>query len=167
MSSKREQIVAAVVTALGGGGKPAAVPAPVRTRIDSPDAEQLPALTVYQLAETVEPERPPRPQRSRRGPIVRRQVEVAVEVLTKASETTAADEAADAALVWATQALRARTPTDDPEGAFAAFGDLADEVDELATKFEYEMRGETAFCRATQTWRIEYQTLSGDPEQTT
>ena len=136
-------------------------------RIDSPDADQLPALTVYQLVETVDPERPPRPQRARRGPVVRRHIDVAVEVLTRAAGSTSADSAADPALVWAVQALTVRTPAADPEGELAAFGALAEEIDERSTQFEYETRGESAFCRATQLWRIQFQTLTGDPEQAT
>ena len=43
MSTIREQIVAAAVLALATGA-PTGVPAPVRTRLDSPSADQLPAL---------------------------------------------------------------------------------------------------------------------------
>lgn len=165
MSSIREQIVLAAVSALGGAGKPAGVPSPVRCRIDSPDADQLPALSVYQLIEKVDPERAPRSLRASRGPIVRRYLDLAVEVLSRSEDGTDADAAADPALVWASQALQQRSPAEDPEGDLVAFGDLAEEIDELGTKFEYD-RGETAFCRATLTFRIQYQTLTVDPEQT-
>ena len=61
------------------------------------------------------------------------------------------------------------TPVEDPEGTLAAFAGLEGkvELDELGTEFKYETRGETTFCRATQTWRVKYQTLTVDPEQVT
>jgi hypothetical protein len=69
VSTIREQIVAAAVTALTTG-RPAGVSLPVRTRIDSPDAEELPALTIYQALEKVEPMHDERlGRRSRRSPL--------------------------------------------------------------------------------------------------
>ena len=71
MSTIREQIVSAAVLALATGA-PAGIPAPVRTRLDSPSADQLPALTIYQGMETVEPMREPKAGVASRGPVVRR-----------------------------------------------------------------------------------------------
>ena len=106
MSTIREQIVAAAVAALATGAPPG-VPAPVRTRLDSPDANQLPALTVYQAAETVETMRDYKAGGASRGPIVRRSVLLNVEVLTKAGVGEEPDKAADPILAWATKALGA------------------------------------------------------------
>lgn len=153
MSTIREQIVAAAVAAIGTGAPPG-VPAPVRTRIDSPDPDQLPALTVYQAAEMVEPMRDPRSGRTARGPVVRRSVTINVEVVTKAGAGEEPDKAADPILAWATKAL----------AAAGNFGGLAnDPADELGTKFEYE-QGETSFCRATMAFRIQYQSSAQDAE---
>ena len=156
MSTIREQIVTAAVTALGTGTPPG-VPSPVRTRLDSPSADQLPALTVYQAAETVETMRDYREGRGSRGPVVRRSVLLNVEVLTKAGTGEEPDKTADPILAWATKAL----------GTAGNLGGLANNpADETGTKFEYE-QSETLFCRATQTFRIQYQSRADDAEQIT
>lgn len=156
MSTIREQIVSAAVLALATGA-PAGVPAPVRTRLDSPSADQLPALTVYQGMETVESMREARAGTASRGPVVRRSVLLSVEVLTKAGAGTQPDQAADPILAWTTASL----------AAAGTFGGLANgPADEIGTKFEYE-QAETSFCRATQTFRIEYQTRADNAESLT
>lgn len=156
MSTIREQIVSAAVLALATNA-PAGVPAPVRTRLDSPSADQLPALTVYQGMETVESMREAKTGTASRGPIVRRSVLLSVEVLTKAGAGAQPDKAADPILAWATASL----------SAAGTFGDLANgPADEIGTKFEYE-QAETSFCRATQTFRIEYQTRADDAQSLT
>ena len=155
MSTIREQIVAAVATALTVN-KPSGVPTPVRTRIDSPATEQLPALTVYQGIEKVDTAFPSRPGQLSRGPVVRRALDVIIEVLTKASADAPADKAADPILAWATAALCA-------DGALAG---LAKQVDEVGTKFDYE-QGEASFCRASMTVRIGYQTRVDNAELVT
>ena len=154
MSTIREQIVASAVAALATGAPPG-VPAPMRTRLDSPSADQLPALTVYQATETVEPMHDYRAGRASRGPIVKRSVLLNVEAITKATTNAEPDKAADPILAWATKAL----------GAAGNLGGLAnDPADEVGTKFEYE-QGETSFCRATMTFRIQYQSRADDAEQ--
>ncbi len=154
MSTIREQIVAGAVTALSTGA-PAGVPTPVRTRLDSPTADQLPALTVYQAAETVETMRDFKAGGAARGPIVRRSVLLNVEVLTKAGAGDEPDKAADPILAWATKAL----------GAAGTLSGLANNpADEVGTKFEYE-QAETSFCRSTMTFRIQYQSRADDAEQ--
>ena len=153
MSTIREQLVASAVTALATGA-PSGVPAPVRTRLDSPSADQLPALTVYQAAETVETMRDYKAGGMSRGPIVRRALLLNIEILTKADEGAEPDKAADPILAWATKAF----------GAAGNFGGLANQpADEAGTKFEYE-QGETSFCRATMTFRIQYQSRADDAE---
>ena len=156
MSTVRERIVSAAVLALATDA-PAGIPALVRTRLDSPSADQLPALTVYQGVETVEPMRDAKAGTASRGPIVRRSLLLIVEVLTKAGAGVQPDAAADPVLAWATAAL----------AAAGNLGGLANgPPDEIGTKFEYE-QAETSFCRATQTFRIEYQTRTGDAQSLT
>ena len=156
MSTIREQIVSAAVQALATSA-PTGVPAPVRTRLDSPSADQLPALTVYQGMETVESMRDAKAGMASRGPVVRRSLLLSIEVLTKAGSGSQPDKAADPILAWATSAL----------AVAGTFGGLANgPADELGTKFEYE-QAETSFCRATQTFRIEYQTRTGDAQSLT
>ena len=153
MSTIREQIVAAAVAAIGTGA-PAGVPAPVRTRLDSPAPQQLPALTVYQAAETVEPMRDPRGGHAVRGPVVRRTLTLNVEVVTKAGAMEEPDKAADPILAWVTKALAA---------AGTVAGLANNPADELGTKFEYE-QAETSLCRATIGFRITYQSRADDAE---
>jgi len=154
MSTIREQIVAAAVTALATGAPPG-VPVPVRTRLDSPSTDQLPALTVYQAAETVETMRDFKAGGASRGPIVRRSVLLSVEVLTTTGAADEPDKAADPILAWATKSL----------GAAGTFNGLANHLaDEVGTKFEYE-QAETSFCRSTMTFRIQYQSRADDAEQ--
>lgn len=156
MSTIREQIVAAAVLALATDA-PVGIPTPVRTRLDSPSTDQLPALTVYQGVETVETMRDAKTGTASRGPIVRRSVLLSVEVLTKAGAGAQPDKAADPILAWATTSL----------SAAGNFGGLANgPADEIGTKFEYE-QAETSFCRATQTFRIEYQSRTDDAESLT
>jgi hypothetical protein len=153
VSSIREQIVAAAFTALTTG-RPIEVPAPVRTRLDSPSTDQLPVFSVYQVAEAVEPERDRRTGSAARGPVVRRSLLLNVEVVTKAGAGEEPDKAADPILAWATKAIAAG-------GRFSGLAN--DPADEAGTKFEYE-QGETSFCRATMTFRFEYQSRSDDAE---
>jgi len=156
MSTIREQITSAAVQALATDA-PAGVPEPVRTRLDSPSADQLPALTVYQGVETVDPMRDTKPGTAILGPIVRRSLLLSVEVLTKADSGEEPDKAADPILAWASASL----------AAAGNFGGLANgPADELGTKFEYE-QAETSFCRASQTFRIEYQSRADDAETLT
>ena len=153
MSTIREEIVAAAVTALATGTPPG-VPAPVRTRLDSPSADELPALTIYQAAETVEAMRDLKAGGVSRGPVVRRSVLLNVEVLTKAGAGEEPDKAADPILAWATKAF----------GTAGTLNGLANHpADEVGTRFEYE-QGETSFCRATMSFRIQYQSRVDDAE---
>ena len=153
MSTIREHIVALAVQALGTGA-PEGIPAPVRTRLDSPTPGKLPALTVYQASETVETMRDYRAGGTSRGPVVRRALLLNVEVLTKAGAGSEPDKAADPILAWATEAL----------ASAGTFNQLANQpADEVGTKFEYE-QGETSFCRATMTFKIQYQSRADDAE---
>ena len=157
MSSIREQIVAAAFTAISTS-PPSGVPTPIRTRVDSPTEDQVPALTLYQHVEAVDSlhgsrEGEPRPRRDR-GPVVRRTVVIQLEALVKATETNVADTEVDALLVWGVKAIR---------GA-GNFGGLANQAaDEMGTEFKYEQYS-ISVCRATTTFEIEYQSLTDDPE---
>ena len=78
-----------------------------------------------------------------------------VEVVTKAGAGDEPDKVADPILAWATKALAAAD----------TFGGLANHPpDETGTRFEYE-QAETSFCRATMTFRIQYQSRTDDAEQ--
>jgi len=151
-SSIREQIMLAVMAHLATVDRPADMPAPVRTRLVSPNSDQLPVLTVYQGREVVSPMHTPREGRASRGAIVQRALEVKIEAVVKASGD-GSDAAADPLLVWAATAM----------AGGGTLGGLAnDPPDEAETSFSYE-QGAFAFIRATMTFLYEYPTLIGDP----
>lgn len=154
MASIREQLMAAIVTALNTD-RPGDVPAFIRTRIDSPDPDQLPVNSVYQASETTETQHAAKEGIARRGPLLQRSLEFNIEVITRATGGDEPDKAADPTLVWITKTL----------GAFpAGRGELANAApDELGTKFDYE-RATDSFCRATMGWRVEYQSKTDDAE---
>jgi len=161
MSTIREQIVAAVHTALNTE-RPAGIPETVRTRVESPGPDALPVLTVYQGREVVSPKHaekadPGRGERMAiRGDIVNRKVDVNFEVLVKAGkDDPPADQAADPYLAWAVRSII---------GA-GRFGGLARRpAEEQGTQFSYE-QADFSYCRATTTFRIEYQSKTDDAEQ--
>ena len=156
MSTIREQIVAAAFAAISTD-VPVGVPAPVRTRLESPNAEQLPAMTVYQGREIVDPARDEKEGQASRTVIVRRALELHVETVVKA-EGIAADALADPMIAWATASL---------VGAGRLPGNLAnDPADEMGTVFEYE-QAEFAFVRARTTFRFHYQTRRDNAEAIT
>jgi hypothetical protein len=153
----------ALMTFLEGASRPAEVPEPVRTRLESPTPSQLPALTVYQGREVVDPMRDEQDGRSSRGAIVRRALEVRIEAVVKAVLGTPADAVADPLLAWATNAVAEAGRLE----TVAAPRGLADQAaDEVGTTFEYE-QGEYSFCRATLTVRFRYQSSSTDAESLT
>lgn len=155
MSTIREQIVAKAFDALSTD-LPEGIPVPQRTRLDSPTADQLPALTLYQGDEVVAHQRDPKPgeaSHATRGSLVRRYLPVIVEVLAARGEGVVEDEACDPSLAWAEKAICTN-------GLFAG---LANYVDVLGTGFRYEQK-ETSFCRAILTILVEFQTKTGEPE---
>lgn len=150
----------AVMDHLGTVDRPASIPEPVRTRLESPDAEQLPVLTVYQARMVANPMRDEREGRSSRGAIVRRALLINFEVLVKASPGMAADALADPILAWASNAMSTagKLPTTGyPKGL------LTDPPDEADLNFEYE-QATFLFCRATLTVQCEFTTATDDVE---
>jgi len=156
MSSIREQIVEAAVDALTTD-RPAEIPEPVRTRLVSPRAAQLPALTVYQGREVVSPMRDEKAEeRSSRGAVVRRALDLQIEVVTLATKSgDPADKLADPILCWAVKSIVG-------SGTFNKL--LNDPADEAGTLFDYEQSKEGSFCRATMTVRCHYQSKTDDAE---
>jgi len=156
MSSIRERIVAAAFAAISTD-VPDGIPAPVRTRLISPSAEQLPALTVYQGREIVDPFRDEKEDRASRTEIVRRALDLHVESVVAATGD-ASDVDVDPMIVWATKSL---------VGAGRLPGGLAnDPADEAGTVFEYE-QADFAYVRAKTTFRFHYQTRRDDAEAIT
>lgn len=152
MSTVRERIVLAVIDALGTDA-PEGFPAPVRARLDSPDADQLPALTVYQATEIVAPMRDSKTGAAMRGPVVRRALLLNVEI-SVAAEGDGVDALLDPYLAWITSAVV----------GCDTIGGLADNPpDEAGTQFGYE-QAKVSIAKATVTFRIEYPTLPDNAE---
>ncbi len=153
MSSIREQIMAAAVTALTTD-RPAGVPAPVRTRVDPPTSETLPSVSVYQLKDSVASMLPDRANAEYSvGPVVRRTLDFVVEVCTAAGSSTEPDKAADPMLVWASKAITALDVLS-----------MTSPAREIGTEFTYSREGDVPLCRALMSFRVFYDTLSSDPE---
>lgn len=153
--SIREQIILAVMSHLETEqlSAPAEIPVPVRTRLVSPNADQLPVITVYPGREMVSPMHPSRQGHASRGAVVVRALELKVEIVVKASGD-GADSESDPLLTWVTIAM----------GSMGRIGvNLSnDPPDEALVEFGYE-QGQFSFVRVTQTFVIEYQTKTGDP----
>lgn len=153
MSTIREQIVAAAFEAISTD-VPSGVPAPVRTRLVSPNADQLPAVTVYQGREIVDPLLDEKEGRASRSEICRRALDLHVESIVAATGD-ASDIDCDPLIAWATKSL---------VGAGRLPGDLAnDPADEAGTVFEYE-QADFAYVRAKTTFRYHYQTRRDNAE---
>lgn len=161
----REQIMTAVMEHFGTIDNPEGYPAPVRTRVSSPKPDQLPAITVYQNAEIVDPMHDEKPGRASRGAVVRRALDVKIEVLVKAvaGAATPADAEADPLLIWIAGAMASigRVVT-----VAAPRGLCHNAPDELGTLFGYE-QGEYEFVRASVTYRFTYQSKTSNVETLT
>jgi hypothetical protein len=160
MSDKtvREQIMVAVMEHLTTEARPAGIPEPVRTRLSSPKPSQLPALTVYQGSEIVDPGHDESKGRARRTAVVRRALDIEVEYVVKAVQGTPADAEADPISVWVSAAMVSigRIVTSGAPGGLAH-----DPPEEQGTVPKYE-QGEYSFCRFTTTWRVFYQSSTSD-----
>lgn len=148
MSTLRERIVQAVVDALNTG-TPEGVPAAQRARTLALDLDQLDAILVYPLRDEA------RNVGGKRGPIVARSLELAVECWARETETASADAAVDPYVAWAIKALTDNT-----------LGGLVNGLREEETNFAVE-RAQTGFCLAAITMVVEYQCKAGDLEQRT
>jgi hypothetical protein len=152
----RDQIMQAIEAHLGTIDRPAGVPAPVRTRLESLEPSQLPAITLFQGQEIVDPTRDEKPRRTSRGAVIRRALDVKFESVTKhvPGAATVCDADADALIVWVTNAMSSigRVVT-------AAYprGICHDPPDEVGTVFEYE-QAKYPLCRATTIFRFHYHT---------
>jgi hypothetical protein len=159
--SIRERIMLAVMAHLATVDRPTDIPAPVRTRLVTPSAAQLPALTVYPGRDGVAPMHGPREGRVSRGSVVQRALEIKVEAVV-AAVADGADALVDPLLSWATIAIIGMGRVDDGGVEIHALSN--DPPDEVETKFSYEFQ-DFAYVRATLTILIEYQSLRTDPTQ--
>lgn len=147
MSTRREQILAAVVTALNGAGKPGGVPTAARTRTADLTPANLPASTVYPVKEEAE---------KANSVALNRHLLVRIEHVGLASTGVTSDQAVDPLCSWAGKALGG-----------SRLGGLALDCIEHETTFVYEQTPSGAACRASQDFRIKYATAVNNPDSLT
>lgn len=144
MTTKREQIMRAVVSALNDASRPAGVPAATRANAVAVASGQLPKVAVVPVRETV--------QRVNNGQIVQRSLTLRVEC--QAAGLVGSEEAADALLdnivAWCTQAL-----------AGNRLGGLALSTEEAGTDWAVEVQ-DYAYCAAVVDFVINYETAQKD-----
>lgn len=146
MSSVREQVLAAVMTALNTG-RPMGVPAAERTRVLALEAASLPSIVLVPRRESVEA------KGGRFGPLVERRLTIELEHRAAGGSGLAADQAADALLSWPVKALCGNT-----------LGGLVNDVRETGTEWQYA-DGEEPFVLASQSFEVAYTTRVADADQ--
>jgi hypothetical protein len=144
MPSRREQILDAVVTALGAVGKPSGLTVH-RNRVLPIERDTLPAVVVYAIEE--EMERGPNPT----GPRARRRFTLRLEHRVEVTSGTSPDEALDPLLCWGTQQL----------AADGRWGGLAHLTTEQRTQWS-AVDVDRVFGGAAQDFLIDYVTAAGD-----
>jgi hypothetical protein len=153
MSSKRDQIMVAVVNALNAAGKPAGLDIH-RQRALSLSHNQLPAQVVYAVQEEVNtgPGQGSGPERRRKAV---RTFRCCVEHRVDA-ENDAPDAALDPLLSWAVQSL-----CDD-----VTLGGLAEDLKEIGTAWD-EAEQDKVYASAKTFFDIRYITDAADPDALT
>jgi hypothetical protein len=148
MSSKREAIVSAFVTALSAGGKPSGLTVH-RYRTIPIGTDILPAQLVYVVREDVETGPGSSHYVATRRCIIRVETRLAVDD----PSTTAPDAALDAFLSWAVQAICA-----DPTLSGAVL-----DVWERSTEWA-ATDADKVFAGGQTDFEVRYQTLASDPD---
>lgn len=153
MSTIREQIVSAALTALNTS-RPAGVPNVVeRSRLFAIDTSSLPAMTIYPNRDAVFD------VGGRRGPKVRRVLTLLVECRAKGQlvpTPVSSDAATDPLCAWAVKTL-----------CDNSLGGLANDISESETTFEYDQATEGQVCVATVAFQIDYESLAANAESRT
>jgi hypothetical protein len=146
MPSRREQVLQAVVTALGAVGKPTGLTVH-RFRTRPIEHDELPAIVVYAIGESVKtaPGQVPRQGMADRTLRVRLECRVAV------SDGTSPDAALDDLVAWGSEALM----TDRRQGG------LALRTDELESQWD-AAEGERTLAAAAVDYAIQYLTTAAD-----
>lgn len=151
--SIREQIIAAVIAALKAAATPDGESAPAgltihRERTRPIEVDSLPAILVYFEDDTVKPFDGQR----YRSPLVKRDLQIALQCRAEGSATASPDQALDSILTWALKA------------GFAdeTFGGLALGAAELRTDWK-SREGDAPVAAATLHMSLEYRTSRLDP----
>jgi hypothetical protein len=146
MPSRRDQIIADVVTALEGVGKPSGLTVH-RFRTRALTSERFPAVVVYPVAEE-----------SSRAPIktsglTDRRVRIVCECRTTAGADETVDEALDPLVSWVVSAVMA-----DPRR-----GGLAVETQDVETTWAVTEDADRTYCGAAVVIEVRYLTAADDP----
>lgn len=146
MTTIREQIVQAAMSALNGPDKPAHVPACERVRAVGLNSTALPVMLMYPLKESVERANPT---------VVKRTFTFRVDCRAAAlvADSLPADALVNDMLSWATKAL-----------AGNRMGGLAHDVDESNVTWSIETADMT-YVEATIDFDVSYHTLRSDQER--
>ena len=149
MSSIREQIVVALVAALGGGGTGSPAGLTVhRERTRPIEADSLPAIMLYaddDVPKTLG-------QQVYASPLTERHLTLALECRAQGTNSVSPDEALDPVLVWAAQTVLANE----------RFGGLASGVEEGRTVWN-SREGDVPVASAKLSFTIRYRTSRLDP----
>lgn len=148
--SIREQIMAALVTALSSGGAPAGLTVH-RERTRPIETDSLPAIMLY-----AEDEKPRNlAGQAYRAPLAERQLSIGLQCRAKGALNVSPDAALDPVLVWAMQTVMKNE----------TFGALANGVEEDRTVWS-SREGDDPIAAATVHYTIKYRTSRLDPTST-
>jgi hypothetical protein len=146
----REQIMTAIVAALGAAGAPAGLTVH-RERTKPIETDSLPAILLYAEDET------PKPwgHSQYRAPLTERQLTVVLECRAQGSLATPVDAALDPVYAWAAQRMFADV----------SFGGLANEVEEGRTAWQSK-EGDVPVASCAIHFTVKYRTSRLDPTAT-
>lgn len=148
MSSIREQIAAAALTALNTS-RPGGIPIAVRLNTKSIGSDALPAIALRIASDAVH-------QLDPNGPIVARTLTLEIDCMAKGTALVTADTAVDPLTAWTLAALKVDQ----------TLGGLANSIDEQGTAFDYQ-QDDYQYCKATVTYAVEYQSNTNNAESRT
>lgn len=146
-NSIREQIMAALITALSGAGGPAGLSVH-RERTRPIEIDSLPAIMIYAEDDTPKP----LADQHYRAPLTERQMSIAVECRAIGSVGVSPDAALDPIVVWAAKTILANE----------TFGGLANGVEEERTVWS-SREGDIPVAAAAVHFTIKYRTSRLDP----
>lgn len=148
MSSIRSQILAFLVSALNGAGKPSGVTVE-KFRLDSLEPTNLPSLIIYPIQEQVERALP-----ELRSPIVNRVLTVRIECRAVGVSPVTPDEMVDTMLTWVVKSCLAdRT-----------LGKLATDTQETLLEWTASGNPDADYAKGNIELTIRYTTKTVDPE---
>jgi hypothetical protein len=148
MSTIREEIIAAVISALNTG-RPSGVPAAERARTIALAEDSIPTILVYPGHDTQGA------VGGKRGPLKRHDFEIQIECWAREGSGLTPDQAVDPYLAWVDRCLDGKT-----------LGGLVEQVLTVETNWGFG-QGTFAFCLAAVTLIADFHSRTGEPEEKT